>query len=329
MVTINDVATRAGVAKSTVSNVLSGKKFVSEEKREHVLKVCKELNFIPNFCASSLPSKKTNILGLFLEANPNLGKPVFYKELIYSCLLECSEKGYSLLLYSSDDKDKFLNMLYQGSSPIAGAVVVGPCVNDERLKYMEAGRIHCVVIGRPDNSTGLSSVDVDNYKLVKDVSEKLIADYGKNLYMINSNFELTISQDRNKAFHEICVQHGINKAAHLFESNASTMEDGYEVGLTVIKKDSAIITANATIAKGVYKAVQEKGLEVGKDVGVFALGRPKDNDDFSPKLSHAVQDYDLLGKCAIQELIREIEDGQAQKTCLVDNEIFYLQSTTR
>ena len=49
MVTINDVAKRCGVVKSTVSNALTGKKYVSPELKQKILDACKELDFQPNF----------------------------------------------------------------------------------------------------------------------------------------------------------------------------------------------------------------------------------------------------------------------------------------
>ena len=49
MVTISDIAEKAGVAKSTVSNALTGKKFVSEPLKQRILQICEEMNFSPNF----------------------------------------------------------------------------------------------------------------------------------------------------------------------------------------------------------------------------------------------------------------------------------------
>ena len=48
MVTIKDVAKEAGVAISTVSNVLNNVKVVSPETREKVLKVADKLGYVPN-----------------------------------------------------------------------------------------------------------------------------------------------------------------------------------------------------------------------------------------------------------------------------------------
>ncbi len=328
MVTINDVAKAAGVAKSTVSNVLTRKKFVSEELSKKVLKVCNDLHFVPNFYASGLPGRKTNILGLLLEAKFNFDKNSFVKDLIFSCLQESVEHGYSLLLYSNDDKDKLFAQLHQGASPIAGAVVLGPCVNDERLTEMKNTRTKCVVIGRPNDNSGIGSVDVDNSQLVKDVVNKLIKEYSNNVYLLNSSFEMTISQDRNEGFKEVCAENGLDATGRIFESVNSTIEDGYIMSKDIIQKDAIIITANAKMAEGVYRRIEEQGLKVGKDVAVFALGRSKEHGYFSPKLSYARQDYSILGKTAINLLIDEIENKNVMNK-RVNSELIFTESTQR
>ena len=62
MISINDVARKVGVAKSTVSNALTGKKYVSPELKEKVLKACKELDYTPK-----LQLLKRNILYYYLQ----------------------------------------------------------------------------------------------------------------------------------------------------------------------------------------------------------------------------------------------------------------------
>lgn len=336
VVKITDVAKRAGVVKSTVSNVLSGKKFVSEELRKKVLDACEELDFHPNFYASALSSHKSNIIALLLECSEEIDRK-FYQKLIVSCLKQASKSDYSLLIYYNSDKDKLLNTLRQGMAPIDGAILMSPFVDDERLNQMEAGRISCVVIGRPEKSTPAGSengvelnyVDIDNKKLVKDVCEKLIADYGKDVYLLNSDRRLTISKDREKSFKDVCNIYGIDYNSHLFESVHSSAEEGYALSKPVMKKNGVYITANGLLASGVYRAAKECGLNVGKDIAVFALGRSLEHGTFEPKLSYADQDYELLGKTAVDMLLDEIENGFHKNSTFVESKIIYTQSVEK
>ena len=138
MVKITDVAAKAGVAKSTVSNVLTGRKFVSEELRQKVLTACKELDFQPNFCASGLSGGSTHIIALVMEATADIDVYPFYKDLLLSCMRTASTLGYSLLVYYDSDKNKLMQTLRQGRAPIDGAILLTPGVDDERLSQMES-----------------------------------------------------------------------------------------------------------------------------------------------------------------------------------------------
>lgn len=327
MVKITDVAAKAGVAKSTVSNVLTGRKFVSEELRQKVLTACKELDFQPNFCASGLSSRRTNIIALLLENTTDIGTYPFYKDLMMSCLTEASVQGYSLLVYYDSDKTKLLQTLRQGRAPIDGAVLLAPGVDDERLVEMENNRITCVVIGRPPDKN-IGYVDIDNKNLVVNVCERLIADYGTDVYLLNSSRNLTISQDRAEGFRKVCARHGVNADERQFFSNDCTVDDGLAVAKALVKRNSVFITANEGLAKGVYEAVEQAGLAVGTDVAVFALGRSIEHRHFAPKLSYACQSYEQLGKIAVDALINEIRTGEKTRR-LVDSCIVFRDSTQK
>ncbi len=325
IVKITDVAEKAGVAKSTVSNVLTGRKFVSDELKVKVMDACKELDFHPNFYASGLSSRKSNIIALLLESNENVERP-FYGELIVACLKEASKHGYSLLVYYNSDNEKLMDALRQGMAPIDGAVIMSPCVDDKRLQQIENDCIDCVVIGRPDSELGLSYVDIDNVKLVNDVCEQLIAAYGTDIYLINSDYSLTISQDRAKSFENVCKKYGVPFGERMSESKTSSEEDGYEIARGVVKKNSVFVTANSYLAAGVYRAAEEKGLKIGDDVAVFALGRSLKHGVFNPKLSYAEQDYTLLGTKAVELLVAQMAGGGESKRVFIESNVIFAAS---
>ncbi len=327
MVKITDVALRAGVAKSTVSNVLTGRKFVSEELKQKVLAACEELDFQPNFCASGLSSGHTNIIALLLENTKDIETYPFYKELMMSCLTEASEQGYSLLVYYDSDKKKLLQTLRQGRAPIDGAVLLTPNVDDERLAEMESNRTACVVIGRPSHEN-IGCVDIDNKGLVIKVVKELIQKYGKNIYLLNSHSDMTISQDRDSGFCQVCADNGIDACGRLFHNERCSDDEGFAIATKLAQNGAVFITANEGLAKGVYSAVEQKGLVVGKDVGVFALGRSIEHGHFFPKLSYARQSYEELGKIAVRLLINEILTGE-KSSKLVESEVVFRDSTQR
>ena len=76
MATLADVARHAGVAASTVSYVLSGKRSVSDETKDRVNRAIKELKYHPNAGARALASSRSNVLALIVPLRSDMYVPV-------------------------------------------------------------------------------------------------------------------------------------------------------------------------------------------------------------------------------------------------------------
>lgn len=82
--TVVDVARRAGVGRSTVSNVLRGTGRVSEATRERVLAAAHELEYVPNAAARRLRGAATGTIGVHLPENPSVS--AYYMEFLFGVL---------------------------------------------------------------------------------------------------------------------------------------------------------------------------------------------------------------------------------------------------
>ena len=71
MATMKQVAEKSGVSTTTVSHVINGTRLVSDEARERVLKVIKDLHYIPSAVARSLKNDKTHTLGMLVPNSSN------------------------------------------------------------------------------------------------------------------------------------------------------------------------------------------------------------------------------------------------------------------
>ena len=316
MVTITEIAERAGVAKSTVSNALTGKKYVSEELKKKILDICEELNYYPNFYASRLSGNQTNIVALFLEESESGVYHSFYTELIESCLKYLSKHGYNLLISYNPDTRMRNGFLQKGKAPVDGAIIMAPSVKDERILQFENDLIPCVSIGKPDEAQHISYVDVDNSKLVQDAVNLLAVNGYKNIYLLNSNENLSISRERTSAFVKAMNENNISGGVtNVFYTTETSFDEGERLANELIKENTAFITANVRLAEGVYSTADKLGLKVGKNVGVFALGG-KRNDRTTPNLTYATQDYAKLAKMAAKSLLRQLKcvnDGEEIK----------------
>src|SRR5690606_19066840 len=94
MSTISDVARLAGLSRATVSRVINNHPYVSEEKRESVLKAMRDLGYIPNSAAQNLRKQKTNIIAVLV---PRLTNP-FFAYLVDSIEAKAAENGLQILI---------------------------------------------------------------------------------------------------------------------------------------------------------------------------------------------------------------------------------------
>lgn len=334
MVTITDIARKAGVAKSTVSNALTDKKYVSPPLKQKILKICEEMDFSPNFYASGLLGHRTNIIALFLEETEDGTYHSYYTELIESCLKYVSKHGYNLLIYYNLAQDKRKGVLQKGKAPIDGAIVIAPMMQDQRILQIESNSTPCVSIGKPSGTPGISYVDVDSEKLVKDAVNVLAVNGYENIYLINSHEELSISRERAMAFEAAMQERGLSVSAdRVLYARNSTTEEGKAYSASLMQKKTAFITANVHLAEGVYAAAHEAGFEVGQEIGVFALGGER-NDRLTPNLAYASQDYARLAKMAARCLIRQLQGQQngeetLPKAELISSKIHFDSSVNR
>ena len=67
MVSIVSVAKAAGVSNKTVSRVINGEPYVTEETRERVEKAIRDLGYIPNMAARLIRSSRSNTFGILTD----------------------------------------------------------------------------------------------------------------------------------------------------------------------------------------------------------------------------------------------------------------------
>ncbi len=96
MATILEVAKKAGVSKATVSRVLSGSGYVSEEKRALVDKAIAETGYRPNLLARSLATNTTQTLGLVVTNTLYSGN--YFSELMAQSARIMEANGRQLIL---------------------------------------------------------------------------------------------------------------------------------------------------------------------------------------------------------------------------------------
>ena len=116
MNTIKQVATEAGLSKSTVSRYIAQNGYVSSEAQEKIEAAIQKLSFVPNLSARSLKTKKNQLVGLLL---PDITNP-FFPQLAKGVEEFLQERGYQILLGniggSESLEEDYLKVLTQSNA---------------------------------------------------------------------------------------------------------------------------------------------------------------------------------------------------------------------
>lgn len=159
MATIGDVARLAGVSRSTVSSVLTGRKYVSPDTRSRIEDAIAALNFTVNSRARALATARTMTLGLVV--NPSDTHHVSTAALYLVSLAErARSKGYLLTIFAGDDGVREIQDAH-ASKVVDGFLIMEVREDDARLALVTSEQIPAVAIGMPSDTAGLDAVDFD------------------------------------------------------------------------------------------------------------------------------------------------------------------------
>jgi DNA-binding LacI/PurR family transcriptional regulator len=333
IININDVAKEAGVSKSTVSSVFSGKRPISKEVREHVLNVAKRLNYKPNHLARSLAIKETKIIGLSMKGE-RVKFSRFHLSLLNGVLKASYENGYRVLVnHLPPQYDSHIQL--QTTDPVDGQILLDPLQNDQRIAAAVEQNMPTVVIGRPQKEyeSIISYVDNDNVSIAAKLTDYLITLGHKEILFLNSSEIQTVGQDRAKGYIEAFNDKNIeiNKDNLIFKpADITSAEYGYKYArekLSRNKKISAIIVDSDRVAQGVYNGLNEMGLAIPEDISVAAFSDDLENT-LSPKLTSANLNSEVLGEEAAKILIEQCQSRQSiTKRLIISSKLVVGKST--
>ncbi|SDM81662.1 transcriptional regulator, LacI family [Paenibacillus sp. yr247] len=279
MAKIDDVAKLANVSKGTVSNVFSQKRPTSNEVKERVMSVSRQLNYVPNHIARSLVTKRTMAIGLTIP-HGSFFFSAFHTQFINGIILEASYYGYRVLLDMIPLQK--VQTPFLSSYPIDGAVVMSPTKDDERINLMHSEQIPFVTVGRVMNSnvTNAYNVDNDNHTIIYRICKYLIDKGHQNLMFLNANELMTVSIDRKAGFIKAMEDHHLVVEEHMIHhkpdlSSSEYMDYGYEETINILGKQmknvTAIIADDDRTAFCVLNAIKDLNLRVPEDVSIFVI----------------------------------------------------------
>lgn len=314
MPTIYDVAKLSGLSKTTVSRVINNHSYVSEEKKNRVLKAMKELNYTPNPSARKLRGQVTTTIGVIV---PRIINP-FFSYLVDSIEQVAYKKGYHVLIFqSNEDKEKELAFLNLLKTKQVDGIIMTSIENDWSLiePFTEYGPI--LLCNEYVNNANVPIVRLNQYKGayigVKHLLEK---GHRKIGYCTGGLFaEEGKDKDRNQGYQKALQEAGIQPDPKWIFVNQHSIEDGKQVVKKILSMEdrpTAIFTGSDEIAGGMMIEAKESGLSIPNDLAIIGFDDQPLAQMLDPKLTTIRQPIDQMGIKAMEILIDMLNDSESK-----------------
>jgi DNA-binding LacI/PurR family transcriptional regulator len=319
-VTIRDVAAQAGVSGSTVSRVLSGVETqipISEETRERVLKVARELGYRPHPGARALSGKSTHLLGVIVR---EISDP-FFADLIEVISGAAKERGYDLVLGNAKRdpeqalalREMMLDMRYCDGILLCGDLSESPEDHGFLARMGTDRRLVSVARGSTQLVSGMPSVGIDNRAGTFLVLDHLAGLGHRQIACMNAS-RVGDLWERLEAYREFMQDRfgGVLEAYVQLAEN--TFAGGYRAAhqlLSLPGPPTAIFCLDDAMAIGALSAALGMGLDVPRYVSIAGFDDMPVSAYVRPALTTVHQPVQEIGEQALGVLLHMIEDERS------------------
>ncbi|RUT26513.1 LacI family transcriptional regulator [Asaia sp. W19] len=293
-VSIRHVAEAAGVSVATVSNVVRGRKNVSDAVRARVEKTIDTLGYLPNRAAMQLREGRNRIVGVLV---PSLDNPFFTA--IIASIENCARRdGYDIIVASAGEDSALASSRLKAllSWRPAGMIVLP---NDDRFAdagLLDASGVPYVVLDRLPGASAADTVAVDNEQAATEIAAHLAGLGHRHMLVVATTLSLANIRERCAGILAYCARAGLPEprvleVGHHFEDGPP----GLTEALAGANAPSAVIALTNSITLGALRCLHQSGYAVPGDMSLVGY------DDYAwmratlPPITAICQPVDALG----------------------------------
>lgn len=310
MMTRKEVAIRAGVSVGTVSNVINRKKFVKPELVKRVQNAIAELNYVPDYNAKSLASKRSKHLGIALYEMSN----PYHVEIIKGIESYAAEHGYIVTIFLlENEQDKKMDAICERR--LEG--LINFMTNDFPGTFTD------ILLNQ--NITLVNFLESNSFTIKNHYRDSMLfymqrlQELGhKNVaYIWGFGKERFIDDDRGKVFLSEREHFGFCMDEDLIvyhtQPDVLSQDCGYDLCGKLLQKHkevTAIFAFNDLAAMGVIRKLSELGYRCPQDISVIGCDGISLGQCFVPSISTITFDKMQCGREIAKCVIDHIENPQ-------------------
>jgi DNA-binding LacI/PurR family transcriptional regulator len=328
--TIKDVAERAGVSRSTVSYVLSGKRPISQEVQARVYAAMQALEYTPSVLARNLRQGSSGALGMVYPLSDVRFEFV-------KAAASVIQGSYALSLLTDDYRGEALVQLFK-EQRVDGLILMQIKEHDERVEALRASDYPFVLIGHPEEVTALSFVDFDfeaaAYMAIAHLVElghKVMGyiTFPRHKRELNLGYLTRLERGYRRAQAEFDVEIIVVEA----DSSTASCAAATALLLDKVPNLSAIVALDVTAGMAthlaVFHALNRLGKRVPEDLSVICFNTRGVAEWSVPELTSIELPFDQMGKIGAELLLERLHGEREDKQLILPARLDVRSSTGR
>ena len=319
-VTLQQVAQRAGVSRTTASFVLTGRDTdmrISNDARDRVLRAARELDYRPNRISQGLRTNVTHTIGLVSDT---IATEPFAGEAIHGALTAALANDRMLFVVETEGDVHAEDQLIRDmlDRQVDGFIYAAMFTREVNVPARLSGQ-PLVLLNCTDADSRAPAVIPDEVNAGRDAAQVLLdAGHRDGIYIVGDPApHLFAGRERVASINATLLAAGVRLSGNLeCEWQPAPAHAAVREFLGTGGRSSAFICLNDRIALGAYEALTEAGFHLPDDVSVVSF----DDSFLAPWLrpaltSVALPHYDM-GKLAVELLIDDADDTAEHRVAM-------------
>ncbi|TQR18254.1 LacI family DNA-binding transcriptional regulator [Psychrobacillus soli] len=315
-VTMADVAQKAGVSKSTVSQFINNRfQYMADSTQERIRDVINELGYIPNFTAKSLKQKKSATIGVIVA---NILHN-FSTEIIRSIEDECGFNNFHLFVCNADDDpDKerdYIDMLV--AKQVDGLIIFPTNGNVDLYQRLKLANFPIIFVDRKIDEPLYPTILLDNKKAAELAVESILQKNRKDIALVATSIirNVTPRVERINGFKEALLDNGIEPNLDWIiavdrENIKSQLEKVWSSNI----RPKAFFATNDLSLIELLKFIRENNIQIPQDVSVIAIDDSPFLEISNPPVTVIKQPTFEMGKEAVRKLLLLMTEESLENT---------------
>lgn len=311
--TIEDIATAAGVSKSTVSLVLQQSPKIKPETAEKVRAAAQHLGYVYNRGAATLRGKRSTTVGMVIN---DLTNP-FFVELLVAIERVLERAGYTTLMaHTAESVATQTRVLQSMREQNVAGLIMSPAMGTpaELPAQIRSWGIPLVLVMRP-MGTDVDTVGVDNSYGFELSTDHLIAQGHTRIAFAGHRAGYTVANYRKQGYLAAMAKHGLGVADNWIIDVELSPEGGRQAVRAIFDmrpRPTAVVCYNDQVAFGVLHELDRMGKRAGKALAVVGCDNVVAAEHTNPPLTTLSAGAEKLGAIASQTLLARLDPAASQ-----------------